>query len=126
MKKIIISLFLIMIFMTFINTITFVSEAIDGGFITSHYSGQDPDGETADAARIIIGSVLAVVKASGVTTAVVILMVIGIKYIMASAGDRADIKKYAVKYVIGALILFSATGLISIAQRVISSSIIVE
>ena len=40
---------------------------------------------------------------------------------LSSAGDRADIKKYAMNYVIGAFILFGATALVSIAKVFIDS-----
>ena len=44
----------------------------------------------------ILSSILGVIRTAGVAIAVIILMVIACKYIVASAGDRADIKKYAV------------------------------
>ncbi len=71
----------------------------------------------------IISAVLEIVKIVGAAVAVVILMVIAGKYIMASAGDRADIKKYAVNYVIGAIILFGTTGILGIVQNFVNTSI---
>ena len=95
-----------------------IANATTGESIRSSFGGETTeDGGTVDVAASIIGAVLTIVRISGVTTAVVILMVIGAKYIIASAGDRADIKKYAVRYVIGALILFSASGLIGLIQN---------
>ena len=35
---------------------------------------------------------------------------------MAAPGDRADIKKHAVVYVVGAVVLFASTGILSIIQ----------
>ena len=119
MKKIFISLIMIMLVISFISTISF---AEDGVTVATQFSGKTPDGDTQNAAVNILGSILAVVRTVGVIIAVAILMIIGIKYIIASAGDRADIKKYAVKYIIGALILFAASGLITIAQNIINKS----
>ena len=42
---------------------------------------------------------------------------------MASAGDRADIKKYAVNYIIGAIILFGTTGILGIVQNFVKNSV---
>ena len=44
--------------------------------------------------------------------AVVVLLVIAMRYMISSAGDRADIKKHAVAYVIGTFVLFAATQII--------------
>lgn len=71
----------------------------------------------------ILSAVLSVVRNVGVTVAIVILMTIGAKYIIASAGDRADIKKYAMNYIIGAVILFGATGVLSVVKAVIDESL---
>ena len=59
-------------------------------------------------------NIVAIIRVVGVTIAFVILFVIAMKYMTAAPGEKADIKKYAVNYVIAAVILFGATGLISI------------
>ena len=46
--------------------------------------------------------------------ALIVLFVIAMKYMMSAPGDRADIKKHAVHYVIGAAILFGASGILTI------------
>lgn len=95
-----------------------------GSTITTLFGGDTTYGEVPiNLAHGIIGAILTIVRVIGVTVAVVILMVIGAKYIIASAGDRADIKKYAVKYVIGAIILFSASGLITLIQNFTMNSL---
>lgn len=52
-----------------------------------------------------------------VTIAIVILLAISMKYMMSAPGDRADIKKHAVHYVIGAFILFGVTGILGIIDN---------
>lgn len=52
-----------------------------------------------------------------VTIAIVILLVIAMKYMISAPGDRADIKKHAVHYVISAVILFGATGVLTIISK---------
>ena len=71
----------------------------------------------------ILGVALRVARIVGVGIAVIILMVIGIKYMMASAGERADIKKYAMTYVIGAVVLVSASAIIGIIQKFVTETL---
>lgn len=122
MKKVLISIIMMILIIT--SCYNFVI-AINGPALAKKFSGANPD-DTGDVARNIIGFVLATVRAAGVIVAVAILMIIGIKYIIASAGERADIKKYAIKYIIGALILFSASGLVSVVSKIIEKSVVVE
>ena len=71
------------------------------------------------AVQTIIGMVLDVVRLVGASIAVIMLMTIGAKYMIASSGDRADIKKYAFNYVIGAVILFAASGILTALKNTI-------
>lgn len=55
-----------------------------------------------------------IVKVVGIGISVIIIMVIACKYMLAAPGDRADIKKNAVPFVIGAIVLFGASNLLDI------------
>ncbi len=61
---------------------------------------------------------ITIVRIIGVTIAIVMLFVIAMKYMLSSAGERADIKKHAVAYVIGAFILFGAVGILGLLDDV--------
>lgn len=58
------------------------------------------------------GTAIAIARTVSVAIAVVVLLVIAMRYMISSAGDRADIKKHAVAYVIGTFVLFAATQII--------------
>jgi len=64
-------------------------------------------------AQIILG----IVQIIAVAVAVVMLVVMAIKYMAAAPSEKADIKKGLIAYVIGALILFSGAGVLNIIQR---------
>ena len=67
-----------------------------------------------------IGSNIAgIIRNVGIVLAVVILMILGIKYMVGSAAEKADYKKSMIPYLVGAIILFGAAG---IAQVVVSLS----
>lgn len=77
----------------------------------------------ASASTKIISTILSIIRTVSAGIAIVVLIVIACKYILASAGDRADIKKYAVNYVIGALILFAASAIVEIVKQAVDSSL---
>lgn len=66
-------------------------------------------------------TVLAVARIVCVAIAIVMLLTIAMKYMMSSPGDRADIKKHAVNYVLGAFILFGVNGILSIINNISKS-----
>lgn len=70
----------------------------------------------------IISAILVVIRMAGVAIAMVILMILAAKYMIASAGDRADIKKYAISYIIGAVVLFGASGIAGILKEIIDGA----
>jgi len=63
-----------------------------------------------------ISTVLGVVRIVGLVIAIVMLAVIGSKYMMAAPSDRADLKKYIPRYVIGAMVLFSASAIVTVVR----------
>ena len=60
----------------------------------------------------IIGAIITIVQIIGTGVAIIMLIVLAIKYISAAPGDKAEIKKHAVVYVVGAIVLLSATGIL--------------
>ncbi|MGN1299376.1 MAG: hypothetical protein ACI4UE_05285 [Candidatus Scatovivens sp.] len=60
--------------------------------------------------------VLGVVQLAGVGIAVIMIIYLGIKYMVSSVSDRAEIKKHAVIYVLGAVIMFGAAGIVEIIK----------
>lgn len=74
-------------------------------------SGKAP--EVSNLVGTAAGTVSGVLRIIGVTIALVMLLAIAMKYMISSAGDRADLKKHAVAYVVGAVVLFGATNIIA-------------
>lgn len=77
---------------------------------------KDTSGAASSINRIV-GSVLTIVQVVGCGVAVIMLIVLAIKYISAAPGDKADIKKHAVVYVVGAIVLFAASGILQIVKN---------
>lgn len=70
---------------------------------------------TADVAKPL-NAALTIIQIIGMTVAVVMLVVLAIKYMVSSVSDRAEIKKHAVVYVTGAVLMFGASGIVEIIK----------
>lgn len=79
-------------------------------------NASDNSGAAASVNRLI-GSALTIVQVVGSGVAVIMLIVLAIKYISAAPSDKAEIKKHAVVYVVGAIVLFAASGIIGIVRN---------
>ena len=66
-----------------------------------------------------IGTVLDVIRVVGTGVSLIIIMYIGIKYLMAAPGERADMKKSSIQFVIGAAIVFGSSNLFATLVKTI-------
>ena len=73
----------------------------------------------------ILGAILSIAKVIGIGVAVIMLIVLAIKYISAAPGDKAEIKKHATVYVVGAFVLFGAAGILQIIQNFVEGNLTV-
>ena len=64
----------------------------------------------------VIGIVIFVIQAIAFAAAVIMLIFVGIKFITASPEGKAEIKKIAIIYIVGAILLFAATGILEIIK----------
>lgn len=110
MKKMI-----IIILTVFLTIVIFNSEVLASNFDFTAFDNDVP--EAANAINLVNDTAVTAIGIARVvcmTIAIVMLLVIAMKYMISAPGDRADIKKHAVHYVIGAFILFAVTGILSI------------
>lgn len=64
-------------------------------------------------AESLVGQILGLLQFAAVAIALAMLLIIGIKYITASPEGKADIKGTAIAYLIGAVCIFSAVGILN-------------
>lgn len=66
-------------------------------------------GEPAEATEFVsrVNVIVGVIRNIGVILSVIILIIIGIKYMLGSVEEKADYKKSLLPYVIGAFLVFS-------------------
>ena len=61
--------------------------------------------EIANVGKAIVG----ILQTTGIVISVIILIIIGIKYMMGSAEEKAEYKKTMMPYIIGAALIFTAS-----------------
>ena len=83
-----------------------------------------PDAGSTEAGNKILavgGNLMGTIQVVGIVVAVIILMVIGIKYMMGSAEEKAEYKKTMIPYIVGAVLIFAATTLANLAYNFANS-----
>ena len=65
----------------------------------------------------IASNVIWIIQTIAIAAAVIMLMFVGIKFVTASPEGKAEIKKTAVIYVVGAILLLAASGVLGIIQN---------
>ncbi len=62
-----------------------------------------------------------VIRNVGIIVAVVILMILGIKYMMGSAEEKSKYKETMLPYIVGAILLFAAAGIATFIETMAGS-----
>ena len=77
------------------------------------FEGNDnpPGAESVGKIRDVVVTITRIISA---TIALVTILVLGMKYMTSAPGDRADLKKSSVQYVVGAIIVFGSSQLLSL------------
>ena len=66
-----------------------------------------------------VGSnIAAIIRNVGIVLAVVILMILGIKYMMGSAEEKAEYKKTMIPYIVGAILIFASTTIVNVVYNI--------
>ena len=82
----------------------------------NQYNQKDP-GTAGEKVTNTAGQILTIVRIVGMAVAVIMLTILGIKYVAASPNEKADYKKGMTVYVVGAVLLFGASALLSVIQK---------
>ena len=118
MKKII-SVILSVVLLLY--TFTTVSFAADISMVTGKNDWGTGGVETT--VTTIRGNAIGIMQAIGVSIAIVMLVVIGIKYLTSAPEDKAQIKSYLVIYVVGAVLIFGASSILGIVYTFVNQHI---
>jgi len=104
----------LLIAIALVTLATTIVRATDNGF--NNIIAQDP-GKAGETISNTAGKILYIVRIIGMAVSIIMLTILGIKYVAASPNEKADYKKGMTVYVIGAALLFGASILIGIIQN---------
>lgn len=115
MKKISKSLIALLMVMLIIGTCSTV-------FADDYFSGLEGTVD-ADSGIFDLGStVIDALTTAGIVISVIILIVLGFKYMIGSAEEKADYKKSFIPYIVGAILIFAASTVASMIYNFIGTS----
>ena len=115
MKKILKKILLIILLIVMlIVTGTTVLAAYTPGDLT----GSAPSG-TIQEVKSIGNKVIGVLQAIGIVVSVIVLSILGIKYMLGSVEQKAEYKKTMLPYVIGAALIFGASTISYIVMNAV-------
>ena len=66
-------------------------------------------------------NIVTIIQVVGIVIAVIVLLVIGIKYIIGSAEQKAEYKKTMIPYIVGAVLIFAGTSLVRVIYSLSTS-----
>ena len=70
--------------------------------------------------------IVGIIVTVGVVISVITLIVLGIKYMIGSVEEKAEYKKSMIPYLIGAVLLFSASILVNIIAKLVQNTSLVQ
>lgn len=125
LKYIIIILIIFLISSTYMSVVN-ADNGIEAAGLSRDGSIFDNDAAETNVTKLANNSanlVVSIMRIVGITIAVLMLLVLAIKYMTSAAGERADIKKHAIVYVVGAVLLFGAVGILGMINNLTTNAL---
>lgn len=67
------------------------------------------------------GTIIGVIQVVGTGIGIIMLIYIAIKYMIAAPSEKAEFKKTAINFVIGAVVLFAASGILGLIKNIMEN-----
>lgn len=109
----IIALILVMGMTTICN-----AKGIDAGTLAGELTGTSTGAQ--DDVKNIGNQIIGIITTVGVVVAVIVLLILGIKYMMGSASEKAEYKKTMIPYLVGAILIFGASAITQVVVNLAS------
>ena len=112
MKKVMKILFIVLILLSIFCVTVNAAKKDTSGVTPSGYVGTDVEG--IDSVNTVGNQIIRIVSTVGSIASVIVLVVLGLKYMMGSAEEKAEYKKTLLPYVIGAALVFAASTIATV------------
>ena len=93
------------------------SEQITNGWTTNYYGNK-----LNSATTNVVGTIVNTIRLVGTGIAIIMIIYVAIKYMSAAPSEKADFKKSATAYVVGAVVLFASTNILGILAEFATSN----
>ena len=93
---------------------TTVLAGVDLNATINNVEKQNLNGNADQQITKVGGNIVNIIQVVGIVIAVIVLLVIGIKYMMGSASEKAEYKKTMIPYLFGAVLVFAGTSLVKV------------
>ncbi len=113
---------IVLVLLTIVSNVAFAATA-GSSYLDPSTIKANNDGQLATKSQSIAGSILGVAQVIGISVAIIMLIALAIKYVSAAPNDKAEIKKHAVVYIAGAIVLFGASGLLGLIRTWVDGTI---
>lgn len=110
LKKVLILFFCISIVLLSQNIVFAIPSPTDA-------AGWSGESTVYGAAEKVMGAIISIMQVVGVGVAIIMIIYVAIKYMTAAPSEKAEFKKSATAYVVGAVILFATSGILGIIKN---------
>lgn len=105
------------IVLTIAMLLAVVTPVFAAGALTPDQMKPDYTGEGSTKIQDAGQKIMGVLNTVGVVIAVIILIILGIKYMMGSASEKAEYKKTMIPYLVGAVLIFAASTIANVVYQ---------
>ena len=120
-KRLFLIIVIIILILSF-NIISYASNSTSGGNLIINPDDYKPassdSASNANLLRDIGNDIIGFLQIAGSILSVIVLIILGIKYMMGSADERAEYKKSMGPYVLGAVLVFAITNILGIISNI--------
>ncbi len=116
-RKIICIVLTIIMTLLAIQSFIYASDGAEMLTMMNNMTTQAGDPNVAGAADSLAGVAITIAQIIAIGVAIIMLIVLAMKYMISAPGDRATIKKHAVVYIVGAIVMFATTGILGIIKN---------
>lgn len=120
MKVLSIVLMVLMVVMT-LSTSVFATNWDDMDI--NQFNNVKDNSTTSSTFTQVVGAIISLVQIVGMGVAIIMLIVMAIKYISAAPSEKAEIKKGVTIYIVGAIVLFAASGILQVIKSFATNNI---
>lgn len=117
MKKVISILCLFTIFTFMIVNFSFAEDPRDMSTLITAMDGTSNMADSGSRIGNVINNVIGLLQMVGSGIALIVITLLGVKYLLASPSDKADVKKAIMPIIIGCILLFGAVNLMAAVEN---------